>query len=331
MNEKCGVQTMQELLFGTPPKDVDDEVFLKVRSSYHACLSLIWIEEKFNMVSANYYEWEEQIKESYDFFLANQNDKQDCAEKFQNFGMAQVVVLNRRLNNLLNTIRLYRDQVLHGLSLLEKQLLVSDLKIEFEKETNKLYDESVSYQLMEFIRNYMQHQGLIVERITAIIPLFSRTVGSQLPYFVELNYKELKKIDKFNNKIKLKEKLDKQGEWLNLILVVREYYTQIIRLHNKYREITAQIYATASQDITVILGEYYGNILVKEVAFYGRKDKDEYKDFLVQLTYVDKLKIYRHSLAELEESRSYINKTVFIESDKVRCGNSTTCSIRYNM
>jgi hypothetical protein len=141
----------------------------------------------------------------------------------------------------------------------------------------------------------------------------------------------LKKIDKFNNKIKLKEKLDKQGEWLNLILVVREYYTQIIRLHNKYREITAQIYATASQDITVILGEYYGNILVKEVAFYGRKDKDEYKDFLVQLTYVDKLKIYRHSLAELEESRSYINKTVFIESDKVRCGNSTTCSIRYNM
>ncbi|MNW47510.1 hypothetical protein D3C74_248420 [compost metagenome] len=331
MNEKCSIQIMKEILSGIPPKDVNDDIFLKVRNSYHACLSLIWIEEKFNIVSANYYEWEEQIKEGYDFFLENQNDKQDCDEKFQDFGMAEVVVLNRRLNNLLSTIRLYRDQVLHGLSLLEKQLLVSDLKIEFEKETNKLYDESVSYQLMEFIRNYMQHQGLIVERITAIIPLFNRMVGSQLPYFVESNYKDLQQSDKFNNKIKLKEELEKQSEWINLILLVREYYKQIIQLHNKYRDITAEIYVAASKDVTEIVGEYYENKPVEKIAFYGKKDSGKYKDFLVQLTYIDKLKSYRHSLVKLEESRSYINKLAFIDSGTVRSSSSTTCSIRYNM
>lgn len=322
---------MEEHLSGIPSREIEDEIFVKVGNSYNACLSMIWIEEKFNIVSGNYHEWEQEIKESYDFFLANQNDKPDCNEILQNYGMTEVVVLNRRLNNLLSTIRLYRDQVLHGLSLLEKQLFVSNLKNEFEKETNKLYDEFVSYQLMEFIRNYMQHQGLIVERITALIPFFNRTVGDQLPYFVEANYKDLKNVDKFNNKIKLKEKFENQGQWINLILLVREYYQQIIELHNKYRDITSKIFATTSQNVTSIVAKYYEKLPVKTIAFYGRKDKEGYNDFLVQIAYIDKLKKYLQSAVVLDESKSYINKKAYIDSGRVTVSNYVTCNIRYNM
>ena len=67
-NNKCKLQTMDELLCNMPAREIKDEEFLKVKSEYSSCLILLWIEEKFNIISGNYYDWEEEIKENYNFF-----------------------------------------------------------------------------------------------------------------------------------------------------------------------------------------------------------------------------------------------------------------------
>ena len=54
---------------------------------------------------------------------------------------------------------------------------------------------------MEFLRNFIQHQGLIIERITATIPL-NKKISNELLYYAEASCPAIEKIEKYKNKIK---------------------------------------------------------------------------------------------------------------------------------
>ena len=181
------MQTIIDVLSGNKSKDIDEKLYLKIKDSYKLCLKLIWIEEKFNIVKDNYYEWEEEIQKSYDFLISVQNSDSNCNQVIKNHGIAEIVTLNRRIINVLNSIRIYRDQVLHDLSGINP-----DYKVRFEKKTNELYDSSYAYQLLELLRNYTQHQGFFIDRITVHIP-FNKRINKELWYFVESNFENLKK------------------------------------------------------------------------------------------------------------------------------------------
>lgn len=114
--EKCKVQIMEELLFNNQCREIEDEIFIETKNAYNDCLNLLWIEEKLNIVSGNFYEWEQEIKDSYDFLVKAQNDRSDCNNIMNKHGAKEIIVLNRRLFNVLNSIRMYRDQILHDLS-----------------------------------------------------------------------------------------------------------------------------------------------------------------------------------------------------------------------
>ena len=57
----------------------------------------------------------------------------------------------------MNSVRLYRDQVTNDLNKIN-----SDYKEKFEKRQMNF----IEYQIMELLRSHMQHQGLIIERIS---------------------------------------------------------------------------------------------------------------------------------------------------------------------
>lgn len=310
------------------PINISMNLFQNIRNSYETILSMIWIEEKFNIIEENYYEWEQEIKESYDFFLYSQcgNSDNDCI--MQEYGMSEIIVLNRRLNNLLSSIRLYQDQVLHQLSHFDNHMNL-DLKDNFKSKMNKLYDEYVSYQIMEFVRNYMQHQGLIVERMRIFIP-FNKNVTERcdLPYFVEANFKKLQSVEKFNKKIKLKDERINQIKWINLIKLVREYFESIVNLHNSYRKITSKIVEEEIKKVDEFIKMHYNDIKVTALCFYGEEEKD---DFLMQYLYIDQLKKYRKDSSCINLSKYYIDKKVFIDSDKVSVNNAINLKIQYNM
>ena len=321
-NQKCHVQIMEESLTTNKAWEIDDNTFLRTENEYHLCLKLLWTEERFNIVSDNFYEWEQEIKKSYDFLIENQNEHPDCDTIMQTHGAKEIVILNRRLFNVLNSIRMYRDQVLHDLSDLDNQM-----KCKFEEETHRQYDRTFSYQIMEFLRNFIQHQGLIIERITATIP-FSKKLNNELWYYVEANYPAIEKIEKYKKKIK--NPPTSKMEWLNLIVVMREYYSQIIELHNYFRRITEERYKVATQYLSETIESVYGNLPVKSVAFFGKENQNDFQDFLLQMEYLERLRLYRNKNAVMDESQFYISKKTYLESDKIRVSNSVTCRFRYN-
>ena len=285
-------------------------------------MKLLWIEEKFNIVSDNFYEWEQEIQKSYDFLIANQNEHSNYDMIIQAHGSKEIIILNRRLFNVLSSIRMYRDQVLHDLANLDNQL-----KREFEAETNRQYDKTFSYQIMEFLRNFIQHQGLIIERITATIPL-SKKISNELLYYVEASYPAIEKIEKYKNKIK-NPPADKI-QWLNLIVVMREYYNQIVELHNHFRHITEKLYNTAIQYLTETITNVYVDSPVKIVAFFGKKSQDNFQDFLLEMNYLERLKEYRNKNVIIDKTQFYISKKTYLESNKITVPFSVTYHFRYN-
>lgn len=324
-DEYCRVQIMEEIITNNQSWRIEEDSFIAVKKSYSICLNLLWIEEKLSIVSDNFYEWESEIKDSYDFFLKNQSDSSYCNSIMCSHGIKDIIVLNRRLINVLNSIRMYRDQVLHDLSCLDDKL-----RRDFEKETNRQYDKSFSFQIMELFRNYMQHQGLVIERITAIIPLFNRKVDKELFYFAESNYSAIKRIDRFDKKIKNKPETNGNLEWINLIGILREYYTQILDLHSFFRKITEKILNESITNIIENIKSIYGDLPVKTIAFYG-KNHGELQDFLLQMIYIERLKIYREKDVTLDTTQYYISCKSFLESDNIRVNNSVRRNYRYNM
>ena len=72
--------------------------------------------------------------------------------------------VNRHLTNLLSSARLYLDQTAHAISLRfgkESQIYAT-----FQQERKEQYDSSLSYRLMEALRNYVQHRGLPAHAIS---------------------------------------------------------------------------------------------------------------------------------------------------------------------
>lgn len=321
-NQKCHVQIMEEYLTTNNACEIEDETFLRTGKEYDLCMKLLWTEERFNIVSDNFYEWEQEIKKSYDFLIENQSDRPDCNMIMQAHGAKEIVILNRRLFNVINSIRMYRDQVLHDLSALD-----SHMKCDFEEETHRQYEKTFSYQIMEFLRNFIQHQGLIIERITATIP-FSKKLNNELWYYVEANYPTIEKIEKYEKKIK--NPPDGKIEWLNLIVVMREYFSQIVDLHNYFRLITEERYISAIQYLRKTVESVYGDLPVKVIAFHGKEKQDDFQDFLLQMLYIDRLEKYRNMDAVLDETQYYISKKPYLESDKIKVSNSVTCHFRYN-
>lgn len=136
-------------------------------------------------------------------------------------------------------------------------------------------------------------------------------------------------IEKYDQKIKRKEELKNQEKWINLIGLVREYYKQLNKLHNSFRQITPGFFEDALGNLAEVRSKYYNKDAVSQIGFYG--DGKELEDFLVQYSYVDKIMKYRSKESFIDEMRYYIDKISFIDERKWKVSNSARCHIRYNM
>lgn len=120
-------------------------------------------------------------------------------------------------------------------------------------------------------------------------------------------------------------------KWINLIGILREYYTQILDLHKYFRKITEEIINKSITNIQENVESVYRNLPVKIVAFYGKKDCEELQDFLLQMTYIERLKKYREKDVTIDTTQYYTSSKCFLESDNINVSNPVRCNFRYNM
>ena len=321
------IQSYEERLLDQS-REITKEKYSEIKDAYEICLTCLWIEEKFNILFGNYLEFEEELENIYSVLIKeNKNPEEQIC-----YGREFISKLNRRLANFLSSVRMYIDQVQHDLSTIDKKI-EEDLKLKelFLKETHIQYDNLVGYQIMEFLRNKMQHVGLIIDSIT-LIELLLKNDTEFVPIMIEIDYKRLKKMKQFDSKIKKRKELDDmKTDRINMIWMLRDYVNSLVSIQIKFREITEGIVNKSIDKINKIFLENYGENL-NQIAMVKVEVENinNYDGVLVQKDYLIDLKNKRKKSLNTMENKFFINKEAFKCSKHLR-GNFVKIDIRYNM
>jgi len=203
--------------------EIDQERFSQLKKSRSVLLHALAIEEKYEIIISNFLELErESTNASISEMVRNQIEYKD----FFDVRLA----LNIRLVNLLTSVRLYTDQLSsHICSCFpHKENVKTEVKGLFSTE----YDTSFDYRFMEALRNYVQHSGIPVHRISTGAK-WTELKDGLLEYslFFGTQKKELILDGDFKKQV-----LNEMPDEVNLKSATRSYIEAISRIHKQARE-----------------------------------------------------------------------------------------------
>jgi hypothetical protein len=134
--------------------DLTEAEYGEIVTAKRCLVILIGIEEKFDLLFANYAEYESTLLNlSLESLLGLGRD-------YSSFHDDRGLV-NRRLLNLLSSTKAYLDQVKHDVG----QLAGADAQVFLKELFSREYDTYLAYRAMEALRNYVQHRSLPVGSI----------------------------------------------------------------------------------------------------------------------------------------------------------------------
>lgn len=202
------------------------EAFNEIVTAKRSLVIARGIEEKFNLVIENYFEFERELLE-----LALHHTVFNAIDWsiFQN----DIFTVNRRLANLLTAGRAYEEQIEHDLKRIDDNnpQVVDTVRLERKSQ----YDKVFGFRFVEALRNYTQHRDFPVhslsydrQRDEGKEKVFVRNTA--IPS-VSLN--ELRSDSIFKRRI-LKE-LEGQDDLIPLTPLVREYIEALGRIHDALR------------------------------------------------------------------------------------------------
>lgn len=305
------IKTMMEQLMGESHSITNDE-FIQLQKDYELILRKIWINEKYNMILDNYYEIELEVLEAENRLMEIEDKKQMIS-----IGQKYIVDLNRKLSNFLCSVRMYIDQTQHDLSSMNMELCTKEM---FHQFTSCQYDLSIGFQIMELLRNYIQHQGLIIDGLTIIKPMIPKSQNEFIGLIIEIDYKKLRSIDKYSKKIKLDLMLKNTcSKKFNIMWFLQEYVSGVISVHKQLCDKLDLILKESSLRIEKILQDKYNNI-PKEIGVFCEEN-----EFLLQYNYIDQAAEKQRTL-----NSCFNERQIFKTTDRIT-GNFIKESIKYNM
>jgi hypothetical protein len=206
--------------------EISEEEYQKIKSAKVNSLEVLFIEEKFDVVIENYLELEISLLEITAGHMVLRNLSY---AKFQN----EINLVNRRLINILSSIRSYLDQTMHHLNNIFKK--GSKTVKEIEEYKSHIYDQYVGYRVMEALRNYVQHKGFPIHSVifnSKWVDSNSRDkmLFSLTPY---IHPEKLEEDEKFK-KVVLKE-LKFFGDKIDIKPLMRDYIAALGNIHEKFR------------------------------------------------------------------------------------------------
>lgn len=283
MNEKYVYQTKLDLIVGQS-NNIKKEVYKNVKYSYEMLLKYLWFEEKFRVLLNNFYEFEEDVYELY-LKCNNCNTKKEIVE----VGEEGIILLNRRLLNFTASAKMYTNEIDYDISEIFENATDEKIQDKITRFKSEKYDESVSYQLLELIRNILQHRSLLINNITIVKP-FNDNVNIT-PIFVNIRYSDIKKNKEFKNKIKNKKDLDKYNyDDLNIEYHIRKYMLSLFEVHKYYRELIEEDVKNNLSLISKTIEEIEKKKQpFEEIAFMELSEDNQKKDgVLVNKNYINK-------------------------------------------
>jgi hypothetical protein len=228
------------LAVGAPGQiDISEAEFLNLKNDVKALVEVAGAEEKFAAFIDNYFEFEQGLlQEALHSMIYNDYLLEDPVKPKN--------TVNRRLLNLLTTVKLYLDSYpQHAKSLLPVGDGLEDLK----EAPSRAYDRSLGYRVMEALRNYGQHESFPIHGWTvhhwwdeSTEPSLHRASVNPI-----LRIEELAASKKFKKAVVAElEGLDKPIE---LKPFAREYIEQLGAVHEEFRKATSALVREATDRI----------------------------------------------------------------------------------
>lgn len=250
-----------------PELDIDQARFEKLKASKPVLSHALAIEEKYEIVISNFLELEkEAINISVVEMIRDNHEYKDFFDVR--------MILNIRLVNLLTAVRLYTDQLSSHISAcipFDKELETS-IKSLFSTE----YDANFEYRFMEALRNFVQHSGIPVHRISTGAS-WTDVKDGLLEYslYFGARKKEFLLDDKFKKSV-----LNEMPDEVNLRTTTRVYIEAISKIHNNAREKIKLIVDSARLCFDEAIGDYMAAYEKKFVglhayAYQGNEKVDE--------------------------------------------------------
>ncbi|MFM8550879.1 MAG: hypothetical protein ACKOCD_00950 [Nitrospiraceae bacterium] len=211
--------------------EITEAQFLAAKTAKANLVTLVGIEEKFDLLMENYADYEREI---LNLTLGNVLFRDMSCQWFR--GNSQV--LTRRLANLLSAAKLYVDQVKHDLATAygSESSMVQKIQEKFSAE----YDGRIGYRAMDAIRNYIQHRSLPIHSVTYGRSRDESQGQVRLKFSVtpSIDIARLRGDEKFKSSV-LSE-LEKTGLSVPITPLVREYVEGLAVAHESLRDMTTK-------------------------------------------------------------------------------------------
>ena len=207
--------------------DVDEYLFIKkVKQNL---LEILFLEEKFDLVLENFYEYETELLSIASRMMIFNNDDHVVMSRERN-------LVSRRIVNLLTSGRMYTDQSVQHIKKIYG-ITSSNLDI-IKKEIKIQYDKSLGYRVMEALRNYVQHRGFPIHSIKFIYSSVDIDNDFQLLYraIPLINIAKLDEDSNFKKRVLEELKNIQHNDWVDVKPLIREYIEGICNIHEKVRE-----------------------------------------------------------------------------------------------
>lgn len=216
-------------------EEISQQDYLQGKAAKEGYMALLGIEEKLDIVLENYAEYEREL-------LSLALNRSIFHDPDWSSIINDIHTVNRRLANLLTTGRLYIDQVKHDIMMTFGQESSVNRSL---RERLQRASQVPGFRVMEELRNYIQHRGLIVTRITypgkAAFSISDegdrRVTALKWGVTPSLSIEALRE-DKKLKRFALDE-LEARGEHIPVTPLVRQYIEELGSFHKDLRETTA--------------------------------------------------------------------------------------------
>lgn len=211
-----------------PEIEITAEEYADFEKARNILSNALAIEEKYELVIANYLDFEKQILNTTTGYMVREH--LDYSDFFE-----VRLGLNIRLVNLLTAARLYVDQLNQNIR--ECVPNVPDTEEIVKNFFAKEYDKNKEYRFMEALRNYVQHRGIPVHWAQQGGRWTSLDDDGFLEYYTEVSSERsyLAEDSKFKKQV-----LGELDEKVDLKAATRSYVESISNVHESARSMIVE-------------------------------------------------------------------------------------------
>lgn len=295
----------QDILDKAPEIEITAEKYAELGKAHNILTNALAIEEKYEILIANYLDFEKQILDTAIECMVREN------YNLQNFFEFRLK-LNTRIVNLLTAVRLYQDQAKQNVPKCVPNNI--DAQTIVKKFFSKEFDENVDYQFMEGLRNYVQHKGLPVHWTQLDRKRISVENDFSLEYSIELgsrrSYLEEDRSATYKYKSSVLTKYDNK---IDLKAATRNYVESIGNVHESIRSLTTQSVSLAREIIEEThrkyLAVYNGHLVALSASEWS--DKEQISSIPLLLDWDDiRVKLQERNKKTINLKKRYITSII---------------------